>query len=45
MQTSQTPEANIESIYPLSPMQEGMLFHTLLKPGSGIYLMQNRYML
>ena len=26
-------------------MQEGMLFHTLLKPGSGIYLMQNRYML
>lgn len=47
MQTSRTAEstANIESIYPLSPMQEGMLFHTLLKPDSGIYLMQNRYML
>jgi amino acid adenylation domain-containing protein/non-ribosomal peptide synthase protein (TIGR01720 family) len=39
-----TPK-NIESVYPLSPMQEGMLFHTLLLPGSGIYLMQNRYRL
>ncbi|MBS0151276.1 MAG: amino acid adenylation domain-containing protein [Nitrospira sp.] len=34
----------IEDLYPLSPMQEGMLFHTLLNPGSGIYLMQQRYM-
>ena len=34
---------NIEAIYPLSPMQEGMLFHTLMNPGTGIYLMQNRY--
>ncbi|WP_438025455.1 amino acid adenylation domain-containing protein [Sorangium sp. So ce233] len=39
------PSANIESVYPLSPMQEGMLFHTLLRPSSGIYLMQNRYRL
>lgn len=37
--------ANIESVYPLSPMQEGMLFHTLLNPYSGIYLMQNRHRL
>ena len=37
--------ADIESVAPLSPMQEGMLFHTLLKPNSGIYLMQNRYQL
>ncbi|WP_394836403.1 amino acid adenylation domain-containing protein [Pendulispora rubella] len=37
--------ANIESVYALSPMQEGMLFHTLLRPTSGIYLMQNRYRL
>ena len=35
--------ANIEDIYPLSPMQEGLLFHTLLEPGSGMYLMQDRY--
>ncbi|MCS6297128.1 MAG: amino acid adenylation domain-containing protein [Nitrospira sp.] len=34
---------NIEAVYPLSPMQEGMLFHTLMNPGTGIYLMQNRY--
>ncbi|MDY7229483.1 non-ribosomal peptide synthase/polyketide synthase [Hyalangium rubrum] len=24
-------------LYPLSPMQQGMLFHTLLDPGSGMY--------
>ncbi len=32
--------ANIESMYPLSPMQQGMLFHTLLAPESGVYLNQ-----
>lgn len=31
---------NIESIYPLSPMQQGMLFHTLYEPQSGVYLEQ-----
>ncbi|MBX3301081.1 MAG: amino acid adenylation domain-containing protein [Nitrospira sp.] len=36
---------NIDHIYPLSPMQEGLLFHTLLNPGSGVYLMQDRYSL
>jgi len=30
----------IENIYPLSPVQQGMLFHTLLAPGSGVYLQQ-----
>lgn len=33
----------IEDCYPLSPMQEGMLFHTLMNPGSGMYLMQQHY--
>jgi amino acid adenylation domain-containing protein len=33
----------VEDIYPLSPMQEGMFLHTLLEPGSGIYLMQDHY--
>src|SRR5579859_2770717 len=28
---------NIESFYPLSPMQQGMLFHTLYNPGSTEY--------
>ncbi|MEH2154008.1 amino acid adenylation domain-containing protein [Nostoc sp.] len=31
---------NIESIYPLSPMQQGMLFHTLYEPESGVYVEQ-----
>ena len=31
---------NIESIYPLSPMQEGMLFHSLYEPESGVYFGQ-----
>jgi amino acid adenylation domain-containing protein/non-ribosomal peptide synthase protein (TIGR01720 family) len=35
--------SEIEDIYPLSPMQEGMLFDTLMAPRSGIYLMQDRF--
>ncbi|WP_035641700.1 non-ribosomal peptide synthetase, partial [Bradyrhizobium sp. ORS 375] len=30
----------IEDIYPLSPMQQGMLFHSLRDTGSGIYVNQ-----
>jgi surfactin family lipopeptide synthetase C len=30
----------IEAIYPLSPMQQGMLFHTLYTPESGVYFEQ-----
>jgi amino acid adenylation domain-containing protein/non-ribosomal peptide synthase protein (TIGR01720 family)/FkbM family methyltransferase len=37
------PPANIEDIYPLGPMQEGLLFYALLYPGSGIYHMIDRY--
>ncbi|BAN48812.1 non-ribosomal peptide synthase/polyketide synthase [Metapseudomonas resinovorans] len=33
----------IADIYPLTSMQEGLLLHTLLEPGSGIYFMQDRY--
>ncbi|WP_414561754.1 MULTISPECIES: amino acid adenylation domain-containing protein [unclassified Anabaena] len=35
-----TQNKNIESIYPLSPMQQGMLFHTLYTPNSGMYFEQ-----
>jgi NRPS condensation-like uncharacterized protein len=30
---------NVADLYPLSPMQQGMLFHTLYEPDSGAYLM------
>ncbi|HLJ34911.1 MAG TPA: amino acid adenylation domain-containing protein, partial [Ktedonobacteraceae bacterium] len=31
---------NIENLYELSPMQRGMLFHTLYAPDSGVYIGQ-----
>jgi amino acid adenylation domain-containing protein len=36
---------NIEAIYPLSPLQQGMLFHTLEAPQSGMYFEQMSYTL
>ena len=35
-------QKNIEALYPLTPMQQGMLFHALYNPGSGAYLIQMR---
>ncbi|HSF38969.1 MAG TPA: non-ribosomal peptide synthase/polyketide synthase [Thermoanaerobaculia bacterium] len=32
-----------EDAYPLSPMQEGILFHSLFAPGSGVYVSQVQY--
>ena len=45
-----SPEMNalsnkIESIYPLAPMQEGLLFHTLMNPEQGMYLLQYRHVM
>src|SRR5262249_30327488 len=31
---------NVEDIYQLSPMQQGMLFHSLFEPGAGMYLIE-----
>jgi amino acid adenylation domain-containing protein/non-ribosomal peptide synthase protein (TIGR01720 family) len=31
---------DVEDIYPLSPMQQGLLFHTLMSPRSGMYFEQ-----
>ncbi|WP_422631737.1 condensation domain-containing protein, partial [Pseudomonas farsensis] len=36
------PAAQIEDLYPLSPMQQGMLFHTLYEDGAGDYVNQMR---
>ncbi|MCO8170249.1 non-ribosomal peptide synthase/polyketide synthase [Pseudomonas sp. 21LCFQ02] len=37
------PFKAIDDVFPLTPMQEGMLLHTLLESGTGIYFMQDRY--
>jgi len=39
--TTSEARANLEDLYELSPMQQGMLFHTLYAPGSGIYFEQS----
>jgi amino acid adenylation domain-containing protein len=31
---------NVEDVYPLSPLQQGMLFHSLLTPDAGTYINQ-----
>ena len=38
--TTTEASKNIESIYPLSPTQEGLLFHALLSPDSNVYFEQ-----
>jgi len=43
MTTEKTTANPIEDVYPLSPLQQGMLFHSLLHEDSGVYLMQDRY--
>jgi amino acid adenylation domain-containing protein len=36
------PLEDVQDIYPVSPMQAGMLFHTLDAPDSGMYVLQIR---
>lgn len=36
---------DIEDLYPLSPMQQGMLFHTVHSPASGVYFEQSDWIL
>ena len=41
MKKMHKPNRNIEDIYALSPMQQGMLFHSLYEEQSGIYIEQD----
>ena len=34
---------NVEDVYPLTPTQMGMLFHTLQEPNAGMYIIQVRF--
>jgi acyl transferase domain-containing protein/aryl carrier-like protein len=36
-------DRTLEDIYPLTPLQEGMLFHVLSNPGSNLYMNQQVY--
>ncbi|HEY9767131.1 MAG TPA: amino acid adenylation domain-containing protein [Coleofasciculaceae cyanobacterium] len=36
-------QKNIANIYPMTPMQQGILFHTLNAPQTGIYVVQSSY--
>ena len=38
--TTTSKKKNIEAIYPLTPLQEGMLFHAIMDPHSGVYFEQ-----
>jgi amino acid adenylation domain-containing protein len=40
-QHSAVSQANLEDLYELSPMQQGMLFHTLYSPKLGVYFEQS----
>ena len=42
---SQGKDKNIEAVYPLSPMQQGMLFHSIYDPASGMYFEQSTFKL
>ena len=36
---------SIEEVYPLSPLQQGLLFHSVAEPGSGLYVEQTSWTL
>jgi thioesterase domain-containing protein len=38
---SKSKKVSLEDVYPLSPIQQGMVFHSLSEPESGVYVVQN----
>ncbi|WP_157050745.1 non-ribosomal peptide synthetase, partial [Herbaspirillum rhizosphaerae] len=39
---TQLPAAEIDDIYPATPLQSGLLYHSLTQAGQGLYLIQKR---
>ncbi len=42
-ETEKSKSQNLEDLYPLSPMQQGMLFHSLYSPDSSVYFEQSLF--
>ncbi|HEY0184191.1 MAG TPA: condensation domain-containing protein, partial [Rhodopila sp.] len=42
LETLGLPLAEVEDIYPATPLQQGLLFHSLLQEGQGVYVNQLR---
>lgn len=38
-----SPQNTPQDVYPLTPTQQGMLFHALQSPGQGVYVIQTRF--
>ena len=45
LETLETKYPSVADLYPQTPLQQGLIFHTLFAPGSGFYVVQFRLVL